>query len=83
MGGAAKEVVELAVAAAAGVPSPEGVQGGGGKVMGWRGCAGGEEMVDACAVGPHAVAVAVKWRGLWCCGVAYVATGSAVALVCL
>ena len=51
MGGAAEEVVELVVAAAGGVPSPESVQGGGGKVTGWRGCAGGEEVVDACAVG--------------------------------
>ena len=31
MGGAAEEVVELAVAAAGGLPSPEGIQGGGGK----------------------------------------------------
>ena len=51
MGGAAEEVVELAVAAAGRVPSPEGVQGSGSKVMGWCGCAGGKEVVDACAVG--------------------------------
>ena len=60
MGGAAEEVVELAVAAAGGVLSPEGVQGGGGKVTGWHGCTGGKEVVDACAVGPPAAAVAVK-----------------------
>ena len=51
MGGAAEKVVELAVAAARGVLLPEGVQSGGSKVTGWHGCAGGEEVVDACAVG--------------------------------
>ena len=51
MRGAAEELIELSLAAAGGVPLPEGIQGGGSKVTGWRGCAGSEEVADACAVG--------------------------------